>query len=84
MTRAEIFLVFAFAFIAATLIAPGDYEEALIHDAIRKDPPQMPPQVVFETKGELRYMTNPVRRYCTATVNGKCYVSGTDKARYGE
>jgi len=84
MTKAEIFLVFAFAFIAATLIAPGDYEEALIHDAIRKDPPQRPAQIVFEPKGALHYMTNPVKPYCTATVNGKCYVSSTDKARYGE
>ena len=80
MTRAQIFLVGLVAFAASYLVGPMDYESALITDAIRKDPPQ----IVFEPKGELNYLTQPVQRYCTATVNGRCYVSSTDKMRYGE
>ena len=80
MTRTEIFLVGIVAFAASFLVGPSDYEDALIRDAIRKDPPQ----AVFEPKGELNHLTYPVRRDCTATVNGKCYVSTTDKMRYGE
>lgn len=41
MSRAEIALVFVLALIASSVIAPGDYESALISDAIRKDPPQL-------------------------------------------
>ena len=84
MTRAEILIVFLCFFGATFLVGPYDYEGALITDAIRKDPP-MPPQIVFESKGELNYMTYPVaHKRCTATVNGKCYISKTDRMRYGE
>ena len=80
MTRAEILIVFVLTLIATSFVGPMDYEDALVQDAIRKDPPQ----IVFEPKGELNYLTQPVQRYCTATVNGRCYVSSTDKMKYGE
>lgn len=69
MTRGEIIIVF-FAILGATwLIGPSDYENALVTDAMRKDPPQI---VIFESKQELRRLTHPIQ--CDMTINGKCYV----------
>ena len=77
MTRAEILIVFLCFFGATFLVGPYDYENALITDAIRKDPPHMPPQIVFEPREKLLHLTHPIQ--CDMTITGKCYVRASSR-----